>query len=413
MTGLEWLRAPIGRNNNFDLIRLLAAIQVVLGHAAGHMGGTQPTWWLHLISLFPGVPIFFFLSGLLVTSSLASSKSVYLFYFKRARRVFPALWVGFFLAVLILVLFHHLTAAEIRTPFFWSWAFTQLTVLQFYNPAMFRSFGTGVVNGSLWTISVEIGFYLILPLLVGLSRSSNGQVRNRQNMLRRLVLLSVAMSYFVYCVIYSTGAMSGVTNKAPMWARLINQTFVPHFWLFGLGILAYLSYDQLKRFCEGRAWLFLAVYIAVFYPVAAFGQLTAIPVLLVSRILLSLTIFALGVSTKSVSSRLLRGWDLSYGLYVFHMLVMNVFIQLGWTGSWSMILSVLGISLIIAALSWRFVESPSLSMPFPFDNRFDRKQSAAVFDSPRNHVISLSSVSGTAIPQASSSAATHHSPYAE
>jgi peptidoglycan/LPS O-acetylase OafA/YrhL len=39
----------------------------------------------------------------------------------------------------------------------------QLSIVQFYNPDFLRGYGVGVLNGSLWTISVELQFYVMLP----------------------------------------------------------------------------------------------------------------------------------------------------------------------------------------------------------------------------------------------------------
>ncbi len=48
--------------------------------------------------------------------------------------------------------------------------FAQLTLGQAYNPGLFRDVGVGVVNGSLWTLTTEILFYLSVPVIVWLER---------------------------------------------------------------------------------------------------------------------------------------------------------------------------------------------------------------------------------------------------
>jgi len=57
------------KTNNFDLVRLLAALQVILVHGYG----VEYLPWLNsAIAMFPGVPMFFVISGFLVSASLAT-----------------------------------------------------------------------------------------------------------------------------------------------------------------------------------------------------------------------------------------------------------------------------------------------------------------------------------------------------
>jgi peptidoglycan/LPS O-acetylase OafA/YrhL len=58
-------------NNNFDLIRILAASQVLLVHQFNSFKVNMGD--LTFVTLFPGVPIFFFISGYLVAISYERS----------------------------------------------------------------------------------------------------------------------------------------------------------------------------------------------------------------------------------------------------------------------------------------------------------------------------------------------------
>lgn len=356
----DWLKSGISRDNNFDLIRLCAALQVVVWHACWHMKAPAPPWVFNFLSYFPGVPIFFFLSGMLVTSSLASSRSVESFYGKRIRRVFPALWLSFTFAIILLISFHQLTAAELKLPAFWLWVVTQLSFLQFYNPEFFRHFGTGVVNGSLWTISVEIGFYLVLPFIVLAAIKIAGQARKSRATLQIIVILGTVLSFFLYSSVPGLGNLAGSGPKAPITIRLLNQTFAPYFWMFGLGILAYLHFEPLKRRLTKVVFILPVIYPLLCIAADRYGLLDVPVVLFVTRIVLCAAVFALGASSRPIASKLLKGWDLSYGLYVFHMLVVNTFISLNFLGSWISMLSMISVSLILAALSWKYVEQPSI-----------------------------------------------------
>lgn len=100
---------------------------------------------------FPGVPIFFAISGFLISASWERSNSLRKYFKNRFLRIYPALWFCFFLSVFVTSLTYEF---KIFTFDFFKWTLAQLTIGQFYNPDFFRDYGVGVVNGSLWTIPV-------------------------------------------------------------------------------------------------------------------------------------------------------------------------------------------------------------------------------------------------------------------
>lgn len=161
-----------GRDNNFNLIRILAALAVLVTHSFALTTGTASAEpFQNQLGMTIGsiaVDIFFITSGFLVTASLLSRKSTIDFIISRALRIYPALFVMQLLTVFVL------------GPYFTSLALTEfltskITLNYFLRdstlilgvvhelPGVFESnpYKT-VVNGSLWTMPSEVRLYVIL-----------------------------------------------------------------------------------------------------------------------------------------------------------------------------------------------------------------------------------------------------------
>lgn len=166
--------AKISRENNFDLIRLFAASQVLIGHGLSHLEcGSKG----HLLALFPGVIMFFVISGFLISSSFDRNPKLKNYIRNRFLRIFPALWCCFFVTLICLLVFGYVNKASLTSTSFWAWAAGQISIGQFYTPDFLRSYGVGTPNGSLWTIPVELSFYILLPLIVFLFKKINLKIR--------------------------------------------------------------------------------------------------------------------------------------------------------------------------------------------------------------------------------------------
>jgi peptidoglycan/LPS O-acetylase OafA/YrhL len=335
----DWPR--IDRLNNFDVIRLAAALQVAILHSDAHLKAGLIAPVRTFLEYFPGVPIFFYLSGLLVTSSLVR-RPLGKYAEARIRRVFPALYLAFALALIVLIAFGQIGTRELGSGVFWIWTFTQLTVFQVFHPDMFRDFGIGVVNGSLWTIPVEIGFYVVLPVVFWLSRGSR----------RALVALLVLGGLVSFPIHVFT-----VTTEETMLVKIVAVTPAAHFWLFAMGALSYLYLDRLEpllaRLRKNGLWLApLVLYLAfaiLLRPLMPWAASEAIGVPLLAAAVLSLAMAA------PVVVGALRGYDISYGLYVFHMLAVNSLLAAGFSGRGPAAVAVLA-SVFVALLSWRYLE---------------------------------------------------------
>jgi len=153
-----------GRDNNFNLIRFMAAFTVLAVHCQPLLGLpplTGPIAW------FGGsaVGVFFLTSGFLITSSLMSRKNVIEFAWARSLRIFPGLWAMLLITVVGLgLLVGKLPASEFFSSPITQDYFTRCATLvnnvRFTLPGLFEDNPyKSVVNGSLWTLPIEWRLY--------------------------------------------------------------------------------------------------------------------------------------------------------------------------------------------------------------------------------------------------------------
>ncbi len=354
------------RSNNFDLIRLVAATQVVLLHAVEHTGlrETLPEWQRHVFSLMawlPGVPIFFVISGFLIARSYERCGGDLAGYFRnRSLRIFPALWVCLGVTLMLLGSFGFLPVSFLKSGTFVAWLLGQVSFLQFFNPDQFRGFGIGVANGALWTITVELQFYLFVPLLYAVVYRSRTWKK-----LTRLLLSSLFLaSYAAYCVMNVKVNGPGGFTGAPFAFKLLYNTLFPHLWMFMVGIFIHRYFERLRSFLEGKffyyigAYLLLATVIGYFAP--EFSVLFYL-LLLPARILLGFATISGAYSAKSLTRRLLCGTDISYGIYIYHSLVINALVEMGYLKTLNAIPIVFLTTAVLGLLSWHLIEKPVLA----------------------------------------------------
>src|ERR1700694_2402149 len=166
------------KQNNFDLIRLVAALQVAILHSASHLHiGPQSFPLLELLSLFPGVPVFFFISGFLISKSYENNPVLHEYALNRVLRIYPGLVLCLLLSLTMVWITGYFHTFSVPISDLLVWLGAQLSIAQFYNPPFLRDYGVGVLNGSMWTIAVELQFYVIVPILYGLLRLQRVSLR--------------------------------------------------------------------------------------------------------------------------------------------------------------------------------------------------------------------------------------------
>jgi peptidoglycan/LPS O-acetylase OafA/YrhL len=352
----------LSRHNNFDLIRLLAAYQVVAIHVRDHLQVPIHEGF----ALFPGVPVFFIVSGFLVTASLAHCANLGEYLRNRALRIYPGLWAMTAVTVIVLLGFGQITVATPRLMLS-AYLLAQVTFLQHAGNGLwlFRQFGTGSVNGALWTIATELQFYVLLPYLFWCA-SRLSRPRSRYLFFVLLFCASVVL----YEVELRPWTAASWDRTALPWLLLTGLyiSIPTHLFGFLIGVIFYLQLPLLIRFVQGKFLWWLLGYVAFSLLLwKGFGLIGSqldknVFCLLGHRLLLGGLVFSLAYSLPGIAHKLLRGNDISYGVYVYHMLVINSLLQLGLTHAWRYALLVAALTGMIALCSWRWVERPALRL---------------------------------------------------
>jgi len=172
------------RFNNLEWLRLIFAVQVVIAHIGKYMGVALPK----IIDNFPGVPAFFFVSGFLIYSSYLNTPGLR-YIENRFLRLFPGLFFVTIGGILVAITAHGWNDISNNFLTYIIWFIAQITLGQAYNPSLFRDIGVGVINGALWTLTVEIIFYICVPIIVFL-----------ENKFRHLIYLLFTLSFATYAI---------------------------------------------------------------------------------------------------------------------------------------------------------------------------------------------------------------------
>ena len=164
----ENIKVPtVPKDNAFHFIRLVCCLIVVYEHAVGLSAASISTLCLAQTA----VSVFFILSGFWVTISLLRSESVKEYAVKRIKKILPPYFTVVIGFAILLCMFSTLSPKEyFSNAGFWKYLAANLTTLNFLHtslPGVFEGLPlNGAVNGALWTIKVEIAFYVFLPILM-------------------------------------------------------------------------------------------------------------------------------------------------------------------------------------------------------------------------------------------------------
>jgi peptidoglycan/LPS O-acetylase OafA/YrhL len=339
----EVRKAPI-RFYELDLLRFVAALSVVFyhytyrGYAADNF---TPIPFLSLGRItrygYLGVELFFLISGYVVLLS-AQGKTVRQFFLSRVTRLYPAFWVACTITFVV--------------KFIWGSGLPS-TYLQagfkqyLYNLTMLHEFfGVPAIDEAYWSLTVELGFYFIVALLIGFS------------LMRHLdIFIGLWLGYTALV----GPAVTGTKFDAlffPQWAPF-----------FAAGMLFYLLQQPQGRTWQRYAMLVVAFRLAIRTAIyRADGQMSSlhgavsgkVAVVIVGVFFLIFFVMSFRLINLSRFTWLAKIGALTYPLYLVHSDIAFIFFhRVGYQyNKYALLGGTLAFMLVLAYAIHRFVEKP-------------------------------------------------------
>jgi peptidoglycan/LPS O-acetylase OafA/YrhL len=322
------------RDNNFDVLRLLAAWSVLVSHSFALVGEAEPLHQLNASLGNVGVLVFFAVSGLLIRRSWEYDPSPRDFWAKRALRLLPALATVSLVTAFVL---GPLVTSRSLSAYFSSWETwiypVRVTLLYTFGaglPGVFEDNLYPGVNGPLWSLPVEVFAYFCLFVLgvTGL-------------LARRWFVTAMAVASLAW---------------AAWWVPHTSESLGAIYVLsaFAVGAAAYTWRDRIVLTLPGALALVTLCVVTGLGPAPL-----RVVVWTVAAVYLSYW-FAYAVPT--VGRPLVRWGDASYGVYIWAFPVQQTIVQAGADDPWVVMAIATPVVWLLAIASWRLVERPALRL---------------------------------------------------
>lgn len=336
------------RDNNFNLIRFVAAWLVLYTHSYALTFGTGEAEPLRSsLGITWGtiaVDIFFITSGFLITSSYFARQNIIAFVWARVLRIYPALVVAILFCVFGVGLWFTTVSPleyfqDVQT---YRYIFKNSILflgVEYKLPGVFLQVPyKEAVNGSLWTLPYEVKMYVILAAVLVLIAYTDARLGffSARSVMLIIGVASIAAHFFSH------------------FQGILPEIFVRLFSMFFVGSMIFLWRDKVYLSTSYALIILTCILVSAinkdwFFVVYCLG-------------LPYLVFYAAYVPAGGIRKFNNFG-DYSYGVYIYAFPVQQSIAQLVPGGTvWAMITGSFLITLVLAILSWHIVEKYFLKM---------------------------------------------------
>lgn len=290
------------------------------------------------------VIIFFAISGFLIQRSILRSSSLLSYAKARALRLIPALFMALLLTVFLLgPALSHLSILEyFSNQDAWLYLLN-LNLLdpttRFNLPGVFQTHNAiNSVNGSIWTLPFETWMYVMTAVYFLLKAAASKCFSNYQNLISRLSIL------------ITSAVILGFAQHYMVSKQIVNLDILFFISTFFVGA----NFYNLRRYIP-LSWLLLGLALAA-TPLVKDSVIYVLYLPMVVTYSVMVLAYRLNGYVRSYN----QIGDYSYGLYIYAFPIQQSLVHCFQLDFMPLVIASTLLTLPIAMLSWRFIESPAL-----------------------------------------------------
>jgi peptidoglycan/LPS O-acetylase OafA/YrhL len=335
----------VNKNNNIGMLHMIGAIFVMVGHWYNLLGITPPVIFgnpMHAI----GVKMIFLISGYLITKSICRingkrSKVTAIYFVKRLFRIYPEYIVCILFSVFIVgTICTGLPINEyLKNPTTWAYITNNMRMhIQFALPEVFaNNYYSSYVNGSLWTMPIEIVLYIIVWLAVICFKNE----KSKRNFYTLITIITIS-AHFIRIIFYPSA------SAVFYWTD----------WIQALSLAPYFMIGGLFYFYNLKKYINVQVTAVLVFAFSGFIFNSQAVCELVCMIVLSAFVMAIALNEKQDLKIKFLNCECAYGVYLYGFVVQQFLIDIIYNMGWKiqiycyMIISILCTYCIALLSNW-------------------------------------------------------------
>ena len=304
---------------------------------------------------YVGVDIFFVLSGYLMTSIIlhkveSGSFSLKEFYFRRLRRIFPALMA---LILIFLLVVYFLVGIKLYdySRFAFSSSIFVSNIYYYLNSGYFQADSRLNFLLHTWSLSVELQFYALYPLiLISLSRIG---LRTRKSIgISLYILAAISFATMIY--------FSRIDTSFAFYM------FPTRAWELLLGGIVFIQQEQVRKLIKKDGRNLISIVFLVLLGCFITGVFSRFSDSWPSAITLLPVVLTAGILVLQSDFKMYHSWvvrfvaDISYSWYLWHwpLIVLGSYFALNQTPEWKVVAFLL--SFLLGAVSFKLIEQAQI-----------------------------------------------------